>query len=164
MFRLSSSVFSALVLSTVTAFAYDPTRTENLVVYWGQNSSGATNGSDVPYWQQTISDCCQGWLARGTCIGVIPIAFVDRFSGGIPDLSLGNESSFPHRNCESLAGGIQACQAKVDTLRLRRAFAHAGWAPANHLPRPHGASLADVPSCVAQLSFLPSSMLVGAQA
>ncbi|KAJ7838479.1 glycoside hydrolase family 18 protein [Mycena olivaceomarginata] len=92
MSRLFSSVFSALVLSTVTAFAYDPTRADN-----------------------------------DTCIDVIPIAFVDSFSGGIPDLSLGNENSFLHSicndngvtgNCASLAAGIQACQAKGKLVTL----------------------------------------------
>ncbi|KAJ7302413.1 glycoside hydrolase family 18 protein [Mycena albidolilacea] len=122
MFRLSSSVFSALVLSAVAAFAYDPTRSDNLVVYWGQNSYGATHGSDVPSWQQTISNYCQD-----TCIDVIPIAFIDSFSGGIPDLNLGNESSFPYSicndngvsgSCASLAAGIQACQAKGKLVTL----------------------------------------------
>ncbi|KAJ6548713.1 glycoside hydrolase superfamily, partial [Mycena capillaripes] len=90
----------------------------------GQNSYGATHGSDTPNWQKTIENYCQD-----TCIDVIPIAFVDSFSGGIPDLSLGNESSFPHNicddngvtgNCASLAAGIQACQSmgKLVTLSL----------------------------------------------
>ncbi|KAJ7312567.1 glycoside hydrolase superfamily [Mycena albidolilacea] len=90
----------------------------------GQNSYGATHGSDTPNWQKTISNYCQD-----TCIDVIPIAFVDSFSGGIPDLNLGNESSFLHSTCNdngvsgscaSLAAGIQACQAngKLVTLSL----------------------------------------------
>ncbi|KAJ7759867.1 glycoside hydrolase family 18 protein, partial [Mycena olivaceomarginata] len=59
-----------------------------------------------------------------TCIDVIPIAFVDSFSGGIPDLNLGNESSFLHSMfrklnvCASLAAGIQACQAKGKLVTL----------------------------------------------
>ncbi|KAJ7891680.1 glycoside hydrolase family 18 protein, partial [Mycena olivaceomarginata] len=56
-----------------------------------------------------------------TCIDVIPIAFVNSFSGGIPNLNLANESSFPYsvfRNCASLAAGIQACQAKGKLVTL----------------------------------------------
>ncbi|KAJ6586072.1 glycoside hydrolase superfamily [Mycena capillaripes] len=124
MFKLSSSAFSALVLCAVAAFAYDPSRSDNLVVYWGQNSYGATHGSDTANWQKTIENYCQD-----TCIDVIPIAFVDSFSGGVPDLNLGNASLFPHGTCDdngvtgtcaSLAAGIQACQAmgKIVTLSL----------------------------------------------
>ncbi|KAF7368297.1 Glycoside hydrolase family 18 protein [Mycena venus] len=117
MFKFSSSVFSALVLSAVAASAYDPTRNDNLVVYWGQNSYGATHGSDTPNWQQTISNYCQD-----TCIDVIPIAFVDSFSGGIPDLNLGNtcDDNGVTGTCASMAAGIQACQemGKIVTLSL----------------------------------------------
>ncbi|KAJ7277398.1 glycoside hydrolase superfamily [Mycena rebaudengoi] len=100
----------------------------------GQNSYGATHGSDTPNWQQTLANYCQD-----TCIDVIPIAFVDSFSGGVPDLNLGNASHFPHGvfrelnlfhqtcddngvtgTCASMAAGIQACQAmgKIVTLSL----------------------------------------------
>ncbi|KAJ6596388.1 glycoside hydrolase superfamily [Mycena vulgaris] len=132
MFKFSSSVFSVLVLSAVAAFAYDPTCTNNLVVYWGQNSYGATHGSDTANWQQTISNYCQD-----TVIDVIPIVFVNSFTGGLPNLNLGNSRSFPQgffRNpssqicndngasgsCASLAAGVQACQAagKLVTLSL----------------------------------------------
>ncbi|KAF7378476.1 Glycoside hydrolase family 18 protein [Mycena sanguinolenta] len=134
MFKFSSSIFSALVLSAVAASAYDPTRNDNLVVYWGQNSYGKTHPSDTANWQQTISNYCQD-----TCIDVIPIAFVDSFSGGVPDLNLANASIFSTRcvwrakpfhqicddngvtgTCASLAAGIQACQAmgKIVTLSL----------------------------------------------
>ncbi|KAJ7887194.1 glycoside hydrolase superfamily [Mycena leptocephala] len=130
----SSSVFSVLALSAVAAFAFDPSCTDNLVVYWGQNSYGATHSTDPANWQQTISNYCQD-----TVINVIPIAFVNSFIGGVPNLNLGNASSFPHGvfrkinqspqtcndngasgNCQSLAAGIQACQAagKLVTLSL----------------------------------------------
>ncbi|KAJ6542369.1 glycoside hydrolase family 18 protein [Mycena vulgaris] len=117
MFKFSSSVFSVLVLSAVAAFAYDPTCSNNLVVYWGQNSYGATHGSDTANWQQTISNYCQD-----TVIDVIPIAFVDSFTGGVPDLNLGNtcDDNGSSGTCASLAAGIQACQAagKLVTLSL----------------------------------------------
>ncbi|KAJ7832605.1 glycoside hydrolase family 18 protein, partial [Mycena leptocephala] len=90
----------------------------------GQNSYGATHSTDPANWQQTISNYCQD-----TVINVIPIAFVNSFIGGVPNLNLGNASSFPHGtcndngasgNCQSLAAGIQACQAagKLVTLSL----------------------------------------------
>ncbi|KAJ6542358.1 glycoside hydrolase superfamily [Mycena vulgaris] len=109
MFKFSSSVFSVLVLSAVAALAYDPTCSNNLVVYWGQNSYGATHGSDTANWQQTISNYCQD-----TVIDVIPIAFVNSFTGGICNDNGASGS------CASLAAGIQACQAagKLVTLSL----------------------------------------------
>ncbi|KAF7378497.1 Glycoside hydrolase family 18 protein [Mycena sanguinolenta] len=117
MLKFSSSIFSALVLSAVTASAYDPTRNDNLVVYWGQNSYGITHPSDTANWQQTISNYCQD-----TCIDVIPIAFVDSFSGGVPDLNLANtcDDNGATGTCASLAAGIEACQAmgKIVTLSL----------------------------------------------
>ncbi|KAJ6542364.1 glycoside hydrolase superfamily [Mycena vulgaris] len=109
MLKFSSSLFSVLVLSAVAAFAYDPTCSNNLVVYWGQNSYGATHGSDTANWQQTISNYCQD-----TVIDVIPIAFVNSFTGGICNDNGASGS------CASLAAGIQACQAagKLVTLSL----------------------------------------------
>ncbi|KAJ6468832.1 glycoside hydrolase family 18 protein, partial [Mycena sanguinolenta] len=64
---------------------------------------------------------------QDTCIDVIPIAFVDSFLGGVPDLNLGNAAKPFHQTCDdngatgtcaSLAAGIQACQAmgKIVTL------------------------------------------------
>ncbi|KAJ6507025.1 glycoside hydrolase family 18 protein [Mycena sanguinolenta] len=143
MFKFSFSVFSALVLSIVAVSAYDPTRNDNVpsrslyhlvFILLGQNSYGATHGSDTANWQQTIANYCQD-----TCIDVIPIAFVDSFLNGVPDLNLGNASPFPdgvsrelnlfHQTCDdngasgtcaSIAAGIQACQAmgKIVTLSL----------------------------------------------
>ncbi|KAJ6586055.1 glycoside hydrolase superfamily [Mycena capillaripes] len=113
MFKLSSSAFSALVLCAVAAFAYDPNRSDNV----SQNSYGATHGSDTANWQKTIENYCQD-----TCIDVIPIAFVDSFSGGVPDLNLGNtcDDNGVTGTCASMAAGIQACQemGKIVTLSL----------------------------------------------
>ncbi|KAJ7347235.1 glycoside hydrolase superfamily [Mycena albidolilacea] len=110
----SSSIFSLLALSAVAVFAYDPNCTDNLVVYWGQNSYGATHPDDPSHWQTTISDYCQD-----TVIDVIPIAFVDSFTGGVPDLSICDDNGVSG-SCMSLAAGIAACQAagKLVTLSL----------------------------------------------
>ncbi|KAJ7323303.1 hypothetical protein DFH08DRAFT_969373 [Mycena albidolilacea] len=45
MFKSSLCVFA---FSAVTAVAYDPTRQDNLVVYWGQNSYGVANPNNTP--------------------------------------------------------------------------------------------------------------------
>ncbi|KAJ7637592.1 glycoside hydrolase family 18 protein [Mycena polygramma] len=127
----SSGVLSILALSVVSAFGYDPTRSDNLAVYWGQNSYGALNAGDPGNWQKTISTYCQD-----SVINAIPIAFIDIFSstGGLPDLNLANASRFDIcnptdsgvfpgtglANCQFLAAGIQGCQAagKIVTLSL----------------------------------------------
>ncbi|KAJ7352590.1 glycoside hydrolase [Mycena albidolilacea] len=122
----TSGVLSVLALSVVSVFGYDPTRTDNLVVYWGQNSYGAQNAGDTANWQKTISTYCQD-----TVINAIPIAFIDVFSstGGLPDLNLANICNGVDSgvfagtglaNCQFLAAGIQSCQAagKIVTLSL----------------------------------------------
>ncbi|KAJ6513432.1 glycoside hydrolase [Mycena sanguinolenta] len=124
MFR--SGVLYVLALSLVSAFGYDPTRSDNLVVYWGQNSYGARNPGDMANWQKTISTYCQD-----TVINAIPIAFLDVFfdAGNLPDLNLANicnptdDGAFPGSvlaNCSFLAAGIEACQAagKIVTLSV----------------------------------------------
>ncbi|KAJ7274559.1 glycoside hydrolase [Mycena haematopus] len=121
-----SRVLYVLALSVVSVFGYDPTRSDNLVVYWGQDSYGAQNPNDPANWQQTISTYCQD-----SVINAIPIAFVDVFSsvGGLPDLNLANtcsvtdDGAFPGTglaNCQFLAAGIEACQAagKIVTISL----------------------------------------------
>ncbi|KAJ7032470.1 glycoside hydrolase family 18 protein [Mycena alexandri] len=121
----SAGVLSILALSALSV-AYDPTRSDNLVVYWGQNSYGQTHPSDPANWQQTISTYCQD-----SVINAIPIGFIDVFNGigGLPDLNLANICSsandpvFPGTglaNCQFLTAGIQGCQAagKIITLSL----------------------------------------------
>ncbi|KAK7032983.1 carbohydrate-binding module family 5 protein [Favolaschia claudopus] len=123
---LASSLLSVLGLSVVSALGYDPSRSDNLVVYWGQNSYGARNPGDTANWQKTISTYCQD-----TVINAIPIAFVDVFfsTGGLPDLNLANicnnvdSGAFPGTglaNCQFLEAGIKACQAagKIVTLSI----------------------------------------------
>ncbi|KAJ6577236.1 glycoside hydrolase superfamily [Mycena capillaripes] len=118
----SSGVLSILALSVVSAFGYDPTRSDNLAVYYGQNSYGALHPADTANWQKTISTYCQD-----TVINAIPIAFVDVFTstGGLPDLNMANANDpvfagtgLP--NCGFLTAGIQACQAagKIVTISL----------------------------------------------
>ncbi|KAJ6544831.1 glycoside hydrolase family 18 protein [Mycena vulgaris] len=118
----SSGVLSVLALSIVSVFGYDPTRSDNLAVYYGQNSYGASNSGDTANWQKDISAYCQD-----TAINAIPIAFVDVFfsTGGLPDLNMANANDPVFAgtglaNCQFLAAGIQACQAagKIVTLSI----------------------------------------------
>jgi len=122
----SASVLSIVTLAIASVFGYDPTRSDNLVVYYGQNSYGATHPSDPANWQQTISTYCQD-----TVINAIPIAFIDVFfsTGGLPDLNMANTCNGVDdpvfngtglANCQFLAAGIEACQAagKIVTLSI----------------------------------------------
>ncbi|KAF8127502.1 glycoside hydrolase superfamily [Mycena galopus ATCC 62051] len=123
-------IFSAIVLSVLglgvtQALSYDPTCSDNLAVYWGQNSYGVANPNDSSNWQQTISNYCQD-----TVIDVIPIAFVNVYfsTGGLPQLDLSNIcgtstgvfAGTDLANCQFLAAGIQTCQAmgKLITISI----------------------------------------------
>ncbi|KAJ7931357.1 glycoside hydrolase family 18 protein [Mycena leptocephala] len=126
----STGVLSVLALSVVSAFGYDPTRSDNVRVLFfllaSQNSYGALNPGDTANWQKTISTYCQD-----SVINAIPIAFIDVFfsTGGLPDLNMANicnnvdDSAFAGTglaNCQFLAAGIQGCQAagKIVTISL----------------------------------------------
>ncbi|KAI0050723.1 carbohydrate-binding module family 5 protein [Auriscalpium vulgare] len=103
--------------------AFDNTRFDNVAVYWGQNSYGATH-SDTANFQKTLSTYCQD-----NAIDVIPIAFITTFfsTGGLPSLNLANtcnpvdNATFPGTNlanCASLASDIQFCQSKGKLVTL----------------------------------------------
>ncbi|GJJ13534.1 hypothetical protein Clacol_007788 [Clathrus columnatus] len=119
-----AQLFSLLTLCTAIV-AFDITRFDNLAVYWGQNSYGATH-TDVANFQKPIDFYCQD-----DTIDVIPVAFLTTFFGtdGLPVLNLANtcnnvdNATFPGSelpNCTVLAPNIEACQAngKVVTLSL----------------------------------------------
>ncbi|KAJ7622131.1 glycoside hydrolase family 18 protein [Roridomyces roridus] len=113
----------ALTFGANQVLGYDPTCSDNLAVYWGQNSYGVTNPNDPANWQQTISAYCQD-----TSIDAIQIAFVDVFfsTGGLPELDLSNicgtgSGVFPGTNlanCQFLAAGIEACQNQGKSVTL----------------------------------------------
>ncbi|KZP27341.1 carbohydrate-binding module family 5 protein, partial [Athelia psychrophila] len=100
--------------------------------YWGQNSYGATHGSDTANWQQRLSHYCQASnIARDDTIDAIPVAFLNVFfdTGGLPSLDLSNicgVSSYPAfpgtalPDCDFLAADIETCQAagKIVTISL----------------------------------------------
>ncbi|KAF8213430.1 glycoside hydrolase family 18 protein [Mycena galopus ATCC 62051] len=122
----------ALQLILLAAFSlpawatFDPTRYDNTVVYWGQNSIGAIAGTPVSEYQKTLSYYC-----NDDAVDVFPIAFVDIFfsTGGEPSLNLANTCNptdnvtFPGTllpDCSSLATDIATCQSagKLVTISL----------------------------------------------
>ncbi|KAF7312135.1 Glycoside hydrolase [Mycena indigotica] len=138
---LASPLLSILALGVTSVFGYDPTRTDNLVVYYGQNSYGAVGGAQSG-WQQQIGAYCQDDVINvlpskplfsfpQTLADFLTVAFIDVFfgTGGLPDLNMANVCNsadngvFPGTglaNCQFLASQIQACQAagKLVTLSL----------------------------------------------
>ncbi|PIL35449.1 hypothetical protein GSI_02176 [Ganoderma sinense ZZ0214-1] len=119
-----ASVFSALFAGALPAFAFDMSRQDNLAVYWGQNSYGATHGSDTANWQQKLDFYCQD-----DTIDTIPLAFVNVFqgAGGLPSLNMANicspagDPAFAGTelpDCSFLASQIQTCQSKGKTVTL----------------------------------------------
>ncbi|KIY65964.1 carbohydrate-binding module family 5 protein [Cylindrobasidium torrendii FP15055 ss-10] len=110
-------LLTALASLAPMVLAYDHSKNNNVVVYWGQNSYGAKHEGDPAHWQQQLSAYC-----ADDTIDVIPIAFVTAYSskGGLPELNLANICSaasgvFPGTNlanCQFMESQISACQAK----------------------------------------------------
>ncbi|KAJ3777575.1 glycoside hydrolase family 18 protein [Lentinula raphanica] len=123
---MSSSLFVPLVLGLLLgSHAYDGSRYDNVVSYWGQNSYGATH-SDVANFQQRL-----GFYCGDDAVDVFPVAFVNTFfsTGGLPSLNLANtcnptdNATFPGTSlpdCSALASDIETCQAagKLVTISL----------------------------------------------
>ncbi|THH31700.1 hypothetical protein EUX98_g2472 [Antrodiella citrinella] len=123
-----------LAYSATQVVAFDNTRNDNLAVYWGQDSYGATH-NDPANNQMTLSAYCQD-----DSIDAFPIAFLNVFfgAGGLPSIDLANtcsSSSDPVfdgtqlANCQFLATDIQTCQSKgkIVTLSLGGATGAAGF-------------------------------------
>ncbi|KAI0351779.1 glycoside hydrolase [Trametes cingulata] len=125
LFWLVSAV-SALYFGTLQVSAFDNSRSDNLAVYWGQNSYGATHLSDPANWQHNI-----GYYCQDDSIDAIPIAFLNVFqtTGGLPSINLANicnvddNGVFPGTampNCTFLQSDIEYCQSrgKIVTISL----------------------------------------------
>ncbi|KAL5523339.1 CHT2_1 [Sanghuangporus sanghuang] len=119
------TAFSALSLLRST-FAFDISRNDNLVLYWGQNSYGATH-SDVANFQKRLGFYCTSDSVTDT----FPVAFLTTAfgEGGLPSIDLANicnpndNATFPGSElprCSALASDIQTCQAagKIVTLSI----------------------------------------------
>ncbi|KAJ3509062.1 hypothetical protein NLJ89_g5421 [Agrocybe chaxingu] len=118
-------LLSVFLSQCFSALGYDTSRSDNLAVYWGQNSYGATH-PDPSSWQKRLSTYCQDDV-----INAIPLAFLHVFfsTGGLPEINMANicnnndQPVFPGTslaNCQFLASDIKACQArgKIVTLSL----------------------------------------------
>ncbi|EIW64535.1 class III chitinase [Trametes versicolor FP-101664 SS1] len=132
----ASRAFAALAagLAAAGVVAFDNSRFDNVAIYWGQNSYGATH-TDVANFQKPLAFYCQD-----DSIDVIPIAFINKFfgTGGAPQLDLANicnttaDSVFPGTgllDCSFMASDIQTCQSKgkVVTLSLGGGGASVGF-------------------------------------
>lgn len=129
---LLPAVLAIVGVSIVLAF--DNSRYDNTVVYWGQNSYGATH-SDTANYQQRLSFYC-----NDDAIDVFPLAFLNVFfgTGGLPSINLANtcnnvdNTTFPGTampDCSLLATDITTCQAKgkIVTLSLGGATGSVGF-------------------------------------
>ncbi|KAF8074680.1 glycoside hydrolase [Lyophyllum atratum] len=125
-FGRSAALFTGSLLFALQTAAFDNSRSDNLAVYYGQNSYGATHGSDTGNWQKNLATYCQD-----DTINAIPIAFLNVFfsTGGLPEINMANtcnandQGVFPGTSlptCQFLAADIKACQArgKIITLSL----------------------------------------------
>ncbi|EJD04291.1 class III chitinase [Fomitiporia mediterranea MF3/22] len=129
--------FVFLVLSiTHFAIAFDTTRFDNLAVYWGQNSYGATHPDDPANWQKPLSFYC----GDDSTIDAFPVAFLNVFfgTGGLPSINLANtcnptdNATFPGTqlpDCSALASDIETCQSKgkIITISLGGATGSVGF-------------------------------------
>ncbi|PFH47073.1 carbohydrate-binding module family 5 protein [Amanita thiersii Skay4041] len=119
-FLASSAIIASGIMQSL---AFDISRSDNLAVYWGQNSYGATHGGDQGGWQKSLSSYCQDDV-----INTIPLAFLHVFfsTGGLPEINFSNTCSsetgvFPGTNlanCQSMAADIKACQSKGKIITL----------------------------------------------
>ncbi|KAF5373590.1 hypothetical protein D9758_000802 [Tetrapyrgos nigripes] len=124
--RLSSTslYFSLVLLVPFVSAAFDPSRNDNLAVYYGQNSYGASHPTDTAGFQGNLSEYCQD-----STIDAFPLAFMNVFfsTGDLPEINLANTcnnndnpvfqgSSLP--NCQFMSDDIKACQAKGKIVTL----------------------------------------------
>ncbi|WPG97486.1 glycoside hydrolase family 18 protein [Acrodontium crateriforme] len=113
-FKMQCAAAAALLLSAGAVNATDITRSDNIAVYWGQNSYGQGSGSLA---QQSLGTYC-----ANSNINIIPLAFLYQITsgtGGQPVLNFANQqndcSTFPDTetiHCPQIAADIKTCQQK----------------------------------------------------
>ncbi|KIY63530.1 glycoside hydrolase family 18 protein [Cylindrobasidium torrendii FP15055 ss-10] len=114
---------AAVVIAASSVAAYDADATDNVVVYWGQNSYGAAN-SDTAGWQKNLSTYCDD-----DTVNVLPLAFLNVFfsTGDLPEINLANScnnvdnpvingTALP--DCSFMAEDIKTCQDKGKLVTL----------------------------------------------
>ncbi|KAI1382840.1 glycoside hydrolase family 18 protein [Hypoxylon trugodes] len=95
---------TALVLwATGTLAGYNPGASDNIAIYWGQNSAGAVNAGQS---QQSLSEYCSN-----TEIDIIPIAFLSNFNPIELDLTNMDDD-------KNMGEEIAACQKAGKTVLL----------------------------------------------
>ncbi|KAF9523546.1 glycoside hydrolase superfamily [Crepidotus variabilis] len=120
--KLAFAILAVLVSQLCTVLAYDASRSDNIVVYYGQNSIGVSN-SNQAVWQKALSTYCQD-----DTINVFPLAFMNVFfsTGGLPEINLANTCSSNSgvfagtslANCQFMAADIKSCQSKGKLITL----------------------------------------------
>ncbi|KZV77579.1 carbohydrate-binding module family 5 protein [Peniophora sp. CONT] len=121
--RAFRALAASVLLSISVEAAFDLTRHDNVVSYWGQNSYGATH-DDTANWQKTLSYYCDD-----DAVDMFPIAFVNKFSstGGLPEINLASTcnnvdnatfSGTKLADCSSLATDIAHCQSKGKAITI----------------------------------------------
>ncbi|OTB04620.1 glycoside hydrolase family 18 protein, partial [Hypoxylon sp. CI-4A] len=99
---LSCSTLAAGLLSVTGVLAgYNAGSTENIAIYWGQNSAGATNAGQA---QQSLSDYC-----GNSDLDIIPIAFVSSLNPIQLDLTNMADDS-------NIGQEIKTCQKSGKTI------------------------------------------------
>ncbi|KAI0045075.1 carbohydrate-binding module family 5 protein [Auriscalpium vulgare] len=122
--RFVRGLASVLFLAPLLVTAFDMSRNDNVAVYWGQNSYGASHGGDPANWQKSLAFYCQD-----DSVDTFPLAFLDIAfdAGGLPSFDLSNicsvhdNSVFPGTNlpnCAFLASDITTCQSKGKIITL----------------------------------------------
>ncbi|KAJ6478058.1 glycoside hydrolase family 18 protein [Mycena vitilis] len=124
--------FLFLGFGVVTTYGYDNSRSDNLAVYWGQNSYGAGNPTDTANFQKSLATYC-----ADDTINAIPLAFLNVFfsTGDLPEINMANTcnptdsgvfSGTSLANCQFMAADIQTCQAKGKIITLSMGGATGG--------------------------------------
>ncbi|KAJ2021161.1 Chitinase 2 [Coemansia sp. S680] len=115
--HLASLLVPGLVAGALAA--YNPTCSNNIVTYWGQNSWGGAHLSDPANWEGSLGSYCQD-----ATFDIINISFVTNFNlTGLPVLNhaFHCETVFNGTNtlhCPDIGADIKLCQANGKKIVL----------------------------------------------
>ncbi|KAG0179528.1 Chitinase 1 [Apophysomyces sp. BC1021] len=120
-FHYSALALLAAVVAPLAVRAFDAAGHNNLLLYWGQNSAGAT-GAAQKDWQQRLSYYCED-----NTVDVFTLSFLYEFGGGRPTaFDLSNASNnctgliegTQLLNCPQMEEDIKQCQSKGKKILL----------------------------------------------
>ncbi|KAJ1953676.1 Chitinase 2 [Linderina pennispora] len=112
-------LLAAAGLAAVASAAYNPTCSNNIVTYWGQNSWGGGHLNDPANWEKDLAAYCQD-----DTFDIINLSFVTNYNlTGLPILNHANhcETPFPNTktmHCPAIGADIKTCQAKGKKIVL----------------------------------------------